>query len=94
MAVWFFVDPKMKYTALVDAGLFMQNFMLSATSKGLGTCAQGSLNLWREPVDKYFNIPEGYELVCGISLGYPTDAEVNTYRPEKISVEEILVPHK
>lgn len=93
-AIWFFANPKMKYTALVDSGIFMQNIMLSATSKGLGTCPQGALNIWREPVDKYYNVPEGYELVCGLSLGYPTDNVVNSYRPEKLSVADIKVPEK
>lgn len=93
-AIWIYADPKMKYTALVDAGIFMQNLMLAATSKGLGTCPQGALNLWKEPVDKHFSVPKGYELVCGLSLGYPSDAKVNSYRPEKISVEELLVSKK
>lgn len=93
-ALWFFVDPKMKYTALVDIGIFMQTLMLSATSKGLGTCPQGALNLWRQPVDKYFDVPKGFELVCGLSLGYPSEDLVNSYRPEKISVKELLVPLK
>lgn len=93
-AIWIFANPKMKYTALVDTGIFMQNIMLSATSKGLGTCPQGALNLWRAPVDKYYNVPEGYELVCGLSLGYPTDDVVNSYRPEKIGLEELVVKQK
>ena len=93
-AIWIFTDPKMKYTALVDSGIFMQNLMLSATSKGLGTCPQGALNLWRGPVDEYFDVPKGYELVCGLSLGYPSNAKVNSYRPEKLSVSDILVAEK
>lgn len=94
VALWIFANPKMKYTALVDSGILMQNIMLSATSKGLGTCPQGALNLWRGPVDTYFNVPEGYELVCGLSLGYPSEHKVNSYRPEKISVDELLVSKK
>ncbi|APG64879.1 hypothetical protein LPB136_05685 [Tenacibaculum todarodis] len=94
VAIWIYANPKMKYTALVDTGIFMQNLMLSATNKGLGTCPQGALNLWREPVDKHFSVPKGYELVCGLSLGYPSEAKVNSYRPEKISVEELLVIKK
>ncbi|MAD98150.1 MAG: nitrobenzoate reductase [Flavobacteriaceae bacterium] len=93
-AIWIYADPKMKYTALVDTGIFMQNFMLACTAKGLGSCPQGALNLWREPVDKYYDVPKGYELVCGISFGYPSDAKVNSYRPEKLSVEELLVKKK
>ena len=94
VAMWIFANPKMKYTALVDSGIFMQNLMLSATSKGLGTCPQGALNLWREPVDQFFEVPKDYELVCGLSLGYPSEHEVNSYRPEKISVDELLVSPK
>lgn len=94
VAIWIFANPKMKYTALVDTGIFMQNIMLSATSKGLGTCPQGALNLWREPVDNYFDVPRGYELVCGLSLGYPSEHKVNSYRPEKLSLEELLVSKK
>lgn len=94
VAIWVFANPSMKYTALVDTGIFMQNLMLSATSKGLGTCPQGALNLWREPVDKYYNVPKGYELVCGLSLGYPSEHKVNSYRPEKLSLDELIVSKK
>ena len=93
-AIWIFVDPGMTFTALVDAGIFMQTLMLSATSKGLGTCAQGSLGIWREPLDQYFDIPEKYQLLCGLSLGYPTDDPVNSYIPPKIDLEELLIKVK
>lgn len=94
VAIWIFIEPSMKHTALVDAGIFMQTLMLSATSRGLGTCAQGALGLWDKPVAKYFDIPKGYQLLCGISLGYPTDEPVNQYRPSKIDMDTLLIPQK
>lgn len=94
VALFFFVDPRMKHTALVDAGIYMQTLMLAATDKGLGTCAMGALGIWRSPLDKHFNIPQEYKLVCGMALGYPDDNVVNQYRPEKLTLDELVIPNK
>lgn len=94
VAIWVFVEPGMEFMAQVDAGLFMQNLMLAATSKGLGTCAQGALGMWRGPIDEYFDVPAKYELLCGMSLGYPSEHEVNAYKPEKINLLELMIPAK
>ena len=93
-AVFVFIHPGMTHTALVDSGIMMQSLMLSATNKGLGTCAQGALGMWRSPLEQHFNIPKGYKLVCGLALGYPTDDIVNTYRPNKLGLDELLIPSK
>ncbi|MBL4794156.1 MAG: nitroreductase family protein [Pseudomonadales bacterium] len=92
VAIFIFIHPGMTFTALVDAGIFMQSLMLSATNKGLGTCAQGALGIWRSPVDNYFKVPKSYKLVCGLALGYPGEAKVNSYRPAKLGLNDILIP--
>ena len=61
-----------------DSGLLTQNILLSAQSMGLGTCSLGSLaRLINSPegteVRTALNLPEGYETVLGISLGYPNE---------------------
>ncbi|WP_250657103.1 nitroreductase [Alkalimarinus coralli] len=94
VAIFLFVHPGMQHTALLDAGILMQSLMLSATNKGLGTCAQGALGIWRSPIDKHFDIPKGYKLVCGLALGYPEDNKVNEYKPKKIDLNELLIPKK
>lgn len=94
VALFFFVDPRMKHTALVDLGILMQTIMLTAANEGLGTCAQGALGIWRKPLDKYFSIPSEYKLVCGMALGYPKDDAVNLYRPEKLTIDELLMNTK
>lgn len=94
VAVFFFVDPRMKHMALVDAGIFMQTLMLAATDMGLGTCAQGALGIWRSPLDKHFDIPKEYKLVCGMALGYPDNNVVNQYRPEKLSLDDLVIANK
>ncbi len=94
VAIFAFVHPGMTFTALVDLGIMLQSLMLSATNKGLGTCAQGALGIWRSPIDEHFDVPKDYKLVCGVALGYPEEAEVNGYRPEKVSLDDLLVPLK
>ena len=72
-----------------DAGLFMQNLMLSAHARGLGTCAQGAVALWADPIKKEFDIPAGYKLLCGIAIGYPSDHKVNSFQAERLDISEI-----
>lgn len=81
------------YSAL-DAGLFLQNLMLAAKAKGLGTCAQASVAMWGGTVRKHFKIEKDYKLICGLCIGYPSDAVINTYQPVKRSVEELCFQPK
>lgn len=77
-----------------DAGLFMQNLMLSAHARGLGTCAQGASALWADPVKAEFDVPSEYKLLCGIALGYPSDHIVNTFQAERLPIDQIIAKQK
>ena len=72
----------------------MQNLMISAHSRGLGTCAQGAAAVWPDVVRAEFDIPAHYKLLCGIALGHPTDAPINSFEAERIPVAEISVQPK
>ncbi len=80
--------------ATSDAGLFMQNLMLSAHAKGLGTCAQGSVAVWEDAVRKEFSISKNYSLLCGICVGYPSDEKINSFNANRIPPSEIIAPNK
>ena len=69
--------------------MFMQNLMLGAHARGLGTCAQGAVALWADPIRKQFQIPKGYKLLCGIAIGYPSDHEVNSFQAERLPIQDI-----
>jgi nitroreductase len=77
-----------KYAAS-DASLFMQNLMLAAHARGLGTCAQGAVAIWEDAVKAEFDVPAGYKLLYGVALGYPSDAKVNAFRAERLPVSDI-----
>jgi nitroreductase len=74
-----------------DAGLFVQNLMLSAHARGLGTCAQGALSTWENVVRGEFEIPNGYGFLYGIAIGYPSDAPINDFGANRLDIEEIVI---
>lgn len=90
-ALFVFVHRKLGAYSVLDAGIFLQSLMLAATDRGLGSCAQGALALWRAPVERHFDIPADYQLLCGVSLGYPADEPVNRFRPERRGLEELAL---
>ena len=77
-----------KYAAS-DASLFMQNLMLGAHARGLGTCAQGAVAIWEDAVKAEFKVPEGYKLLYGVAVGYPSDAPVNSFQAERLPISDI-----
>ncbi len=77
-----------------DAGLMMENLMLSAHAHGLGTCAQGAVAIWDDAVRKEFAVPTEYRLLTGMAIGYPSDAPVNSFGAHRIGAEEIVILKK
>jgi nitroreductase len=77
-----------------DAGLFVMNLMLGAHARGLGTCAQGAVSAYDDIVRSEFNVPKGYQLLYGISLGYPSDNKVNDFAANRLKPAEIMIPKK
>lgn len=93
-AIFIFTHKGLPTYSASDAGLFMQNLMLSAHARGLGTCAEGALAIWSTPVKKEFNVPAQYKLLCGIALGYPSTDTVNEFRAERLPIADITIPER
>jgi nitroreductase len=86
-----FIHKDLHIYAASDAGLMMQNLMLSAHAHGLGSCTQGAVAIWDGVVRKEFEISNDYRLLCGIAIGYPSDSPVNKFEANRIGVEELTV---
>lgn len=91
VAIFVFTHKGLPTYAVSDAGLFMQNLMLSAHARGLGTCAQGALAVWSDPVRAEFTVPKQYKLLCGIAMGYPSNDNVNSFRAERLPIANIAI---
>ena len=89
--MFIYIHKSLHVYAASDAGLMMENMMLSAHGHGLGTCAQGAVNIWDDVVRKEFDIPKDYRLLCGMAIGYPSDSPVNSFKAHRIGVDEVLL---
>ena len=92
--MFIYIHKSLHVYAASDAGLMMENLMLSAHGHGLGTCAQGAVNIWDDVVRKEFQIPKDYRLLCGMAIGYPSDSPVNSFKAHRIGWEEVLFKPK
>jgi nitroreductase len=92
--MFIYIHKSLHVYAASDAGLMMENLMLSAHGHGLGTCAQGAVNIWDDVVRKEFVIPKDYRLLCGMAIGYPSDSPVNSFKAHRIGAEEVLFKPK
>ncbi len=92
--MFIYIHKSLNVYAASDAGLMMENLMLSAHGHGLGTCAQGAVNIWDDVVRKEFEIPKDYRLLCGMAIGYPSDSPVNSFKAHRIGADEILFKTK
>ena len=92
VVMFIFVHESARDYGILDAGIFLQTLMLAANEKGLGCCAQGALATWRSPLEKEFEIPDKYKLLCGLSMGYASKDKVNSFSPNRITLEELTIP--
>jgi nitroreductase len=75
--------------ALIDCGAYMQSIMLAAQEFGIDSCPQGSTTEFGKIVARVLDVPDNLAFLYSVVLGYEDkDAKINTYQPEKLSLEE------
>jgi nitroreductase len=88
VTLFFFIDKIMGKGSWFDMGMFYQSIMLAAREYGLGTCPQASTSDYPGIVKGILDVPDNFDLMCGLSLGYPDDSKpVNQYRTRREDVE-------
>ena len=53
-----------------DCGMYAQTLMLALTAFGLASCPQTSLSFYPQVVRAVVDVPDGWQLLLGISMGY------------------------
>lgn len=65
-------------------GMFLQNIMLLAAERGLGTCAQEAWAAMHETVGAFLGLPDERILYCGMALGWPDEEHpINGWRSDR-----------
>jgi hypothetical protein len=90
--VLFFSIPRMmEQGSWLDYGMFLQNIMIAANARGIGSCPQAAFISYHKIVAEHLGFAEDEQLVCCISLGYEnTKAIENQLVTERIPVQEYV----
>lgn len=80
--------------ALVDAGLFLQAFMLAARGAGLHTCPQACFLDFYPILRAHLDIPDDHVVVCGVALGYADEGHrLSAHRTPREPVSAFVTFH-
>ena len=68
----------------------LQNFLLAAHARGLGTCWLGIVTICQEDIKTLLEIPDDKTLLGGVAVGVPVkDSRVNTFERPRVPVKEL-----
>ena len=88
VGLFFSIERSFGLPQWAHLGMFIQTFMLLATERGLGTCAQEAWALVHRTVAAALSLPESRMVYCGLALGWPDpDHPINQWRSERQPLE-------
>lgn len=76
----------------LGVGMFLQTFVLGLTARGLGSCVQMLIAGFPDVVRDALSIPDRYEILCGLAIGYPVeDLPANNLSVPRKPIDECAV---
>ena len=89
VGLMFTINRVMGRGSLVDAGMLLQNIMVSARGHGLHTCPQAAWNGFANIIMPHIGAAEDELLVCGMALGYADASDkVNSFHTPRVPAAE------
>ncbi|RJG04210.1 nitroreductase [Noviherbaspirillum sedimenti] len=70
VGIMFTLNRNLGRGAILDYGMFLQNFMLAAKSRGIDTCPQAAWNRFGKIILTHVGAGPDEMLLCGMALGY------------------------
>ena len=92
--LFIYIHKSLHIFAANDAGLMLENLILSAHARGLGTCLQGAVVIWDDIIRDEFDVPSDYKILTGLAIGYPKDSHANNFGAHRLAPSEIVIPPK
>ena len=93
-AVLVTVPASLGVYAAVDAGLWVQSFLLAATEAGLATCPQAAIAGKADAVREFFGYGQDERLLCAIAVGFADPAHpANGFRAGRVPIGDAVTFH-
>jgi nitroreductase len=90
-AVFFTMDKYLDIMGAVDLGIYAQTLSLLLSEQGIGSCMQGALGQFPDPVRELLNLPEQRGILFGMSFGYADEnAPINKTKTDRESVDNAV----
>lgn len=75
---------------LLSIAASVENFLIAAHSKGLGTCWLGIPLICASDIEDYLKLPDNKELTAIVAVGYPDNSkEVNRFPRPRVPAEDL-----
>jgi nitroreductase len=86
------MNRELHHVDSLGVGMFLQTFLLGLTARGLGSCVQMLIAGFPHVVRDALAIPERYEILCGLAIGYPVeDFPVNNFDVARKPIEDSVL---
>jgi len=91
VAVLICLDDSFPKARMVDIGLALGYFVLTAHEFGLGTCPIGLIVAYEDEIKDLLNIPDNKNVVIGVALGYPnSDIPINRFKSPRDELNKFI----
>ena len=90
-AILLCLDDSFPKARMVDIGIALGYFVLTAHELGLGTCPIGLITAYEDEIKDLLNIQENKNVVIGVALGYPDwDIAINRFKSPRDALETFV----
>jgi nitroreductase len=91
VGIIFTIDRRLETGSWLDYGMFLQNIIISASGRGIASCAQAAWSQYHLVIREVLGLPADDIVVCGMALGYPdTTATVNRMTTTRESASSFM----
>jgi nitroreductase len=91
VAILLCLDDSFPRARMVDIGIALGYFVLTAHELGLGTCPIGLITAYEDEIKDLLNIQENKNVVIGVALGYPDwDIAINRFKSPRDDLEKFV----
>lgn len=94
-AVFIFMQQPFDTREATDLGMYAQTLMLTLTSRGIASCAQGALGLYPAIVRQQLGLADDHRLLFGIAFGFEDrSAPANAARTDRAPLHDAVRFHR
>lgn len=91
VAIFITMDQSLAENTLVAVGAAVQNLLLAACAKGLGTCWIAMPLMYSNTIRENLGIPGSERIITSLALGYPDDeALINSFKSSRDELDTFV----